>query len=221
MHSDALLPATQQVMQKLGGASFLDNFYLSGGTALALHIGHRESEDLDFFTPDAFDPQHLQSAVEMVGRLIGVEIAEGTLNAFLDGVKLQFLHYPYRLLEPPVAWAGLSLSAVIDIACTKLLTISMRGSKKDFVDLYFLLQQYSLAELLAKVDQKYVNADYNRVHLAKSLLYFEDAEAQPMPRMIQKVSWEEVKAFITRAVKETQLFSPQSSAAKSTSTFGE
>ena len=206
--SNVLLPATERVIQKIQGAAFLQPFYLSGGTALALHFSHRESEDLDFFTSNTFDPQRLQAEVHKFGQLEGVEIAEGTLNAFLDTVKLQFLHYPYPLLEPTVTWEGVSLSSVIDIACTKIITISMRGSKKDFVDLYFILQHFSLEELFEKVDEKYQNVQYNRAHLAKSLVYFEDAEAQPMPRMLENVEWEHIKATITQAVKETPLLSP-------------
>ncbi|MBA3868765.1 MAG: nucleotidyl transferase AbiEii/AbiGii toxin family protein [Anaerolineae bacterium] len=206
MYRNALLPSTAQVIQKIRGAAFLESFYLSGGTALALYLGHRESEDLDFFTYDTFDPQHVQSEVNKLGQLESVEIADGTLNAFLDTVKLQFLHYPYPLLQPKNDWEGLSISSIVDIACTKIITISMRGSKKDFVDLYFLLKHYSLEELFDKVDQKYQGVNYNRVHLAKSLVYFEDAEGQPMPRMLQRVQWEEVKTTITQAVKETFLF---------------
>ncbi len=206
MYKNTLLPATDKVVQKIQGATFLQQFYLSGGTALALHLGHRESEDLDFFTPETFDPQHLQSEVQRFGQLESVEIAEGTLNTFLDTVKLQFLHYPYPLLEATTYWEGLSLSSIIDVACTKIITISMRGSKKDFVDLYFLLKQYSLHELFEKLDQKYQGVNYNRAHLAKSLIYFEDAETQPMPRMLQNVQWEEVKTSITQAVKQTSVF---------------
>lgn len=207
MYSNVLLPATARVIEKIREATFLSAFYLSGGTALALHLGHRESEDLDFFTASTFDPQHLQAQVRSYGQLEGVEIAEGTLNAFLDTVKLQFLNYPYPVLEPWSNWQGISVSSTLDIACTKLITISMRGSKKDFVDLYFLLKHYSLQELFEQIDRKYQGVSYNRAHLAKSLVYFEDAETQPMPRMLQLVSWETVKAVITRTVKETPLLS--------------
>ena len=180
MYKNVLLPATADVVEKIRGAAFLKPFYLSGGTALALHLGYRESEDLDFFDAQTFDPQQLQSDVQKFGRLESVEIAEGTLNAFLDTVKLQFLHYPYPLLETTTDWEGLSLSSIIDVACTKIITISMRGSKKDFVDLYFLLKHYSLQELFEKIDQKYQGVKYNRAHLAKSLVYFEAVKETPL-----------------------------------------
>lgn len=205
MYNNTLLPTTERVIHKIRGSTFLQPFYLSGGTALALHFGHRESEDLNFFTPDTFDPQHIQFEVQRFGWLDSIEIADGTFNAFLDTVKLQFLHYPYSLLEPTTDWKGLSISSVIDIACTKIITISIRGSKKDFIDLYFLLQRFSLPELFENIDRKYRSTRYNQAHLAKSLVYFEDAEEQPMPRMFRDVQWEHIKATMIQAVKSVPL----------------
>jgi hypothetical protein len=144
---------------------FLSNFYLSGGTALSLQLGHRESEDLDFFSKD------------------------------------QFLEYPYPLLEEIIDWQGIKLSSIIDVACTKLQTISMRGSKKDFIDLYFLLAKFSLDTLFKKLAEKYQKTDYNLPHILKSLVYFEDADNQPMPRMHKQVEWEEVKRKIIEVAK--------------------
>mgnify|MGYP003884310421 CR=1 FL=1 len=80
--------------------SFLNEFYLSGGTALSLQLGHRESEDLDFFIQQSFQPEQLQHVLTQFGTLENTELAKGTLNTFIRGVKLQFLEYPYSLLEP-------------------------------------------------------------------------------------------------------------------------
>jgi predicted nucleotidyltransferase component of viral defense system len=181
--------------------NFLDNFYLSGGTALSLQLGHRESEDLDFFSQNNFEPTRLQIELEKFGHLENLEIAEGTLNAFLMGVKLQFLAYPYPLLEKFVDFQNIQLSSVVDIACTKLHTISMRGSKKDFVDLFFILQRFNLEELFEKLSQKYTQANFNQTHILKSLLYFSDAEKQPMPRIHHEVSWETIQKEIIKKVK--------------------
>lgn len=180
---------------------FLASFYLTGGTALSLLLGHRESEDLDWFIPDNFDPIKLQPKLEELGNLTQVELEENTLNAYLKGVKVQFLGYPYPLLEPTTNWGNIKLSSLIDIACTKLQTIGMRGSKKDFVDLYFILKQYSLEELFKQLDKKYHQSNYNLPHILKSLIYFMNADGQPMPRMHQKVSWKEIKQEIVRKVK--------------------
>ncbi len=183
---------------------FLQKFYLSGGTALSLQLGHRESEDLDFFTQDNFRPEALQEALVMYGTLQQTELAKGTLNTFIQGVKLQFLEYPYPLIEPFKSWNNVQISSVADIACTKLQTIGMRGSKKDFIDIYFLFQQYTLEDLFILLKQKYPKVDYSQTHILKSLVYFDDAESQPMPRMHKQVSWEDVKEKMKNVIKTFQ-----------------
>lgn len=181
--------------------SWLSSFYLSGGTALALHLGHRESEDLDFFSQGSFDGEELLNELSTLGSLENTEVKAGTLNTYLKGVKLQFLGYPYPLLESVVMVGVVPVSSVLDVACSKLVTVSQRGSKKDFIDLYFVLERYSLKELLESVHKKYSQIDYSQTHLLKSLIYFEEAEGQPMPRMHQDVSFEQVKEKITQVVK--------------------
>ncbi len=193
--------ATKSVLDKIKEISDIQNFYLSGGTALSLLLGHRESEDLDFFTKISFQPQLLQQKLLQLGILENVQIDAGTLNLFVNKVKLQFLYYPYNLLEEFIPWNGIYLSSMIDIACTKLITISMRGSKKDFIDLHVILQQASLKEIFAMLDKKYTNVEYNYAHILKSLVYFNDADNQPMPRMHKDFPWEEVKDSIVRQVK--------------------
>lgn len=201
VHTQTLPEATKTILEKIKNISELQDFYLTGGTALALQLGHRESEDLDFFSKQEFNPEQLQQKLSSINHLENVEVAQGTLNVFLENVKLQFLHYPYNLIEQPQSWNGILLSSVIDIACTKLITISMRGSKKDFIDLYVILKQFSLSELLGKLDQKYSNVNYNHTHILKSLVYFEDADKQPLPRMHTSLNWDEVKENIIKQVK--------------------
>lgn len=204
-YSETISPKTNLVLGKLRKIVDIQNFYLSGGTALALQLGHRESEDLDFFIKTSFNPQLLQEKLSQQGKLKDVILDEGTLNVFMDDVKLQFLYYPYNLLEILLPWRGIYLSSVIDIACTKLITISDRGSKKDFIDLYVILQQISLKELFVKLEKKYKNIEYNIPHILKSLVYFNDAEEQPMPRMHTHITWEQVKNFIIQQVKQITL----------------
>ncbi len=88
-----------------------------------------------------------------------------------------------------------------DIATMKVDAISSRGSKKDLVDLYFLLEKYSLDEILKFFSEKYHDIKYNRVHILKSLTYFESAEKEPMPNMIKEVEWEEIKKVITEKTR--------------------
>ena len=196
-HNTALLIAEIQKEQP----EFLNDFYLSGGTALALQLGHRESDDLDFFRQEDFDPSAIEQQLLKISNLEETELARGTLNSFLRGVKLQFLHYPYELIKPTFLWSGLNLSSLEDIACTKMQTIGMRGSKKDFIDLFFLLKHFTLSNLFELMQRKYRQINYSQTHVLKSLVYFEDAEQQPMPRMHQEVSWVEIKRTMVETVK--------------------
>ena len=198
----ATLPkATASLIEKIRLMPVLKTFYLTGGTALSLQLGHRESEDLDFFSQTDFKPDTVQQALMKIGSLADTKSELGTLNTFLEGVKLQFLEYPYSLLEETLEWNGLKLSSIVDIACTKLITISARGSKKDFIDLYKILESYTLSNLFKKLDEKYEGVNYNHTHILKSLVYFNDADGQPMPRMHMEVEWDEVKRLITEKVK--------------------
>jgi len=203
LHTNTLPPATSKTLDQIKNLNCLKKFYLTGGTTLSLLIGHRESEDLDFFNRNDFDPLQVQKEISEIGKLKNTSIEEGTLNTYFEGVKLQFLHYPYDLLDDFIKWNEINLSSISDIACTKLITISMRGSKKDFIDLFFILKQMTLEELFAKLEKKYTNTQYNSPHILKSLIYFNEADQQPMPRMKTKVSWQQVKDFI---IKQTKSF---------------
>jgi len=206
MHDEALSQSTRELLTVFTKhRKLLGGFYLTGGTALTLHLGHRESDDLDFFSQRPFNAQRLLQHLEPMGRFENIELNKDTLNAFINKVKVQFLYYPYRLLEKSHVWKGIAISSLIDIACTKCVTISTRGSKKDFIDMYALLQHYSLKEILRKVKQKYQEIDYSEPAILKSLVYFEEAERQPMPRLHITVEWEEVKTNISQKVKSFKI----------------
>src|SRR5258708_38772933 len=111
-YTETVPQTTQSVLDKIKDISDVQNFYLSGGTALSLLLGHRESEDLDFFIKTSFQPQVLQQKLLEKGILENVQIDEGTLNLFIDKVKLQFLYYPYDLLEEFIPWNGIKLSSM-------------------------------------------------------------------------------------------------------------
>lgn len=206
-HTKSLLPENQKLISKLqrNKPAFLSSFYLSGGTALSLQLGHRVSDDLDFFTADTFNGINYQIQLQQIGFLDHTELDNSGLNTNIDGVKIQLLHYPYHLLENLLDWDGIRISGKRDIACTKLITISSRGSKKDFIDLFFLLKEYPLQNLFGWLADKYNGIQYNKIHILKSLTYFTDADAQPMPRMLINVSWNDIKLKIIGHVKALSL----------------
>jgi predicted nucleotidyltransferase component of viral defense system len=109
------------------------------------------------------------------------------------------VNYNYHWLEDLIVEDGIRLAAIPDIAAMKLAAITGRGTKKDFVDLYFLLKEYRLKELIKLYKQKFTDA--SEYLLLKSLIYFEDAEKDPMPEMIVDVEWQEIKKSVREEVK--------------------
>jgi hypothetical protein len=130
------------------------------------------------------------------------EDAAGTLNGILDGVSISFFIYPYENTYPLVPFGGVFLADERDIAAMKIDAISSRGSRKDFTDTYFLLKKYQLSELLSFFEMRFKNIHYNKLHILKSLSYFEDAEKNPSPVMLREVSWSEIKRTILSSVKK-------------------
>jgi hypothetical protein len=172
-------------------------FYLAGGTALALHLGHRRSRDFDFFRAQDFLPQELLSTLRDGNGLDVLQEAPGTLTVRLRGVPTSFFRYDYPLLRPLVEtpW-GLPLADPDDIAPMKLSALAGRGSRKDFVDLYAYAHRVApLTQVFQRFREKYRGVTIDPYHLLRSLTYFADAEAEPMPEVLDEVAWETVKAF--------------------------
>ncbi len=202
MYLNVLPVGHEEVIKKISTYPFIKNFYLAGGTSLVLQLGYRESVDFDFFSEQDFNPEELLNVLKNDFDVEDITVAKGTLNCVVKGIKLQFLNYPYLLLEKFSDWDGINLSSIIDVACTKMITVSVRGSKKDYIDVYYLLQTYSLEELFQKMDKKYKNLDFNKTHILKSLTYFGEADEQPMPRMHTETDWENVKKVISSKAVE-------------------
>ncbi|MDX1577637.1 MAG: nucleotidyl transferase AbiEii/AbiGii toxin family protein [Gemmatimonadota bacterium] len=202
MHPKVLSDGGWAVLRRLGSRGWLDSWVLAGGTGLALQIGHRYSEDLDFFHPDAFEPMTLANRLAEAGNVSIQSRAPDTLHAMVEGLRLSFLRAQPPLLFGGTDYRGLVLADPRDIAVMKVIAIGGRGSRKDFVDLYFhLMGGTTLESVFALVRRRFSEVDPNEYHLLKSLVYFEDAEAEPMPRMIRDVDWEEVKERIRDEVR--------------------
>lgn len=204
MRPKSINKKTKRVLEKIASDdALLKKFYLAGGTALAIQLGHRESIDLDWFTKSDYSTAILKKKLSRLGKFELDSEEPGTVNGKLDGVKISFFSYDYGLLFPLIDFCGVKLADERDIAAMKIDAVSSRGSKKDFIDLYFLLKKYTLKKLLGFFERKYKNIKYNELHILKSLVYFEDAEAEPMPVMIRKAEWDTVKKTIERKVKMT------------------
>jgi predicted nucleotidyltransferase component of viral defense system len=180
---------------------YLDQFVLVGGTALALHLGHRISIDLDLFTVSDMDTDLLLDNLKKDYRVVQKVQTKGSLISDIEDIKVDFIRFKYLFANPIEIIDGIRLLSVADIAPMKIDAISGRGSKKDFYDLYFLLERYSLQEILDLYSIKYQHSTL--FHVIKSLTWFEDAEPQAPPDVLdKKVTWAKVKMRIAQAVSE-------------------
>lgn len=183
----------------------LAGFHLAGGTSLALQLGHRLSIDLDLFGySENFNSTELFRKFQQQFAKVEPRHDAGTiLQVTINDVMVDIVNYRYPPLEPPLVIDGIRLLSKKDIAAMKISAIGGRGSKKDFIDLYFLVQEYTLAEIVNFAEMKF--KDVNLFHAVKSLTYFDDAELLLNPVMLEKVSWDEVKAGLKKAVHKAKL----------------
>lgn len=206
MFKEVVSEQTRHNLELLTGEGRLQKFYLAGGTAAALQIGHRVSEDLDFFSEAEFSVEGLITALKVLGDLIIDKKLEDTLLGNLNGTKVSFFYYPYPLIGEFGNYLGVRLASLTDIACMKIDTIASRGLKRDFIDLYYISQKTGqrLAEWLELFQRKYHGIRYNLNHIKKSLTYFENAENDPTPHMLkQDFSWRDVKQFFVEEIKHS------------------
>jgi predicted nucleotidyltransferase component of viral defense system len=207
MHTEILTPAQQSALAVLSQQAALRDFYLAGGTALALHLGHRASEDFDFFRQQSFDPQWLLRQLPAPPRVVVLQEARDTLTVEFRGVKMSFFAYPHNLIKPLLTGAlPVGLASIPDIAAMKLAAIAGRGSRKDFVDMYFICRQcFPLKEAFTYLQAKFSGQQYDLYHILRSLTYFTDAEAEPMPLLCSVASWDEMKRFLTSEASRLRL----------------
>ena len=173
---------------------FLAKARLVGGTALALQYGHRMSIDLNFFG----DIEEDSIAIRDILRSIGpISVYKETTNIKIysvNGIKVDFVNYKYPWIDSVIKKDGLRLASPKDIAAMKINAIEGRGTKKDFIDMYFLLQHYTLDDILKFYAEKYPENSVFRGLM--SLSYFEDAEDELMPKMFSNIQWDDMKQFI-------------------------
>jgi hypothetical protein len=184
---------------------FKADFYLAGGTGLALQLGHRDSIDFDFFSLKNFETKDLYAQIKEAfagHKLLKVQDEKNTLTVFIDeNIKLSFFSYPYKLIGKLIAEENFKIASIEDIAIMKMAAIVSRATNKDYIDLYFILKKMSLKDVLYKMEKKLPDLDLNLV--LKSLVYFEDIVCEPIKfKNGKKVSFSVVKEFIKKEVKD-------------------
>ena len=182
---------------------FLKDFYLAGGTGLAIQLGHRVSMDLDFFSQTPFESETLLYKLSP-DKIITAR--EGTIHCDQKGIKLSFLFYREPLAYPVILWKELSVADWKDITAEKFKAISQRGSKRDFYDLYAVLKMKITVEEACEIFRKRFNlSGINKYHVLKSLVFFEDAEVEPEPILHVKGrdwEWVSVKSYFEDNIKK-------------------
>ncbi|MFH1352067.1 MAG: nucleotidyl transferase AbiEii/AbiGii toxin family protein [bacterium] len=178
--------------------------YLAGGTACALRIGHRYSFDLDFFTGKKFRTKSALRDLSKIKFFNPDRTAWGTVLGKFKSIKFSLFYYEYPLLAPSEVYRGVRIAVLKDIAAMKIAAIADRGTKRDFVDLYFMGQEgISIEKAVELYGKKYQNLSSTLPHILKSITYFDDAEKDKMPEMLKKISWVKIKKYFMDEAKKT------------------
>ena len=205
-HLNRLPRATQKALNFLRDQGWLQKsaWYLAGGTALTLQFGHRTSFDLDFFLAKKdFSTVRLLDHFKHEPWTTTL-VKEGTIYGELGGAKISFISYPFFVpARPPHRYGNVRVLDARDIAVMKIVAISQRGRKRDFVDLYwYVMHQERLADIFWRLHKQYPTVKHNYFHILESFTYFADADVDAMPKIFFKASWEEIKKFFRREVKK-------------------
>lgn len=203
LHKDPFIiaPATFRLIQELQLLPFLKEFHLVGGTSLALQLGHRHSIDIDLFSINEFNTAELISILKE--RFAECQIdyeGKKTCLSVINSIKVDFIHHPYKLVKPPITEEGITYLSMHDIAAMKLHAIVNSGQRlKDFIDIYFLLEHYSIADMLRFYQTKYERT--NPLIAIKALTFFGDVDPDiDPPKMKKRISLEKIKTRIHQAV---------------------
>jgi predicted nucleotidyltransferase component of viral defense system len=189
------------VINKLSDIPALyENFYMAGGTGLSLQLGHRKSNDLDFFSENKFDSEKITLSLTGTGAKI-TSAEENTVYAVINGVKISLIFYPYPLIKDLIPFNGIRISGIEDIACMKTIAISQRAEKKDFFDMFEILKILNPLLIKELVLKKYGEKRINCYHILKSFFYFNDAEESLDPVSLNHTSWKTVKNYFIKNEK--------------------
>lgn len=207
MHEETLTPEGLRLADYFSSCSFISQFHLVGGTALSLQLGHRKSDDLDFFTLQDFDPQDWSKEVNAIPLPYKLNYANNLLDIDAGPTNVTFLYFGYPPLTPLLGWRGLNVMSAEDIGLFKLLAVIGRNRKKDIVDLYFIDKEVMpLREIVQLFSEKYHKSEVNMLRQIEELFNDEAIERSDMPIVLKEFDWQEgyaeVKSRLTQAIRE-------------------
>lgn len=204
MFEEVLSKNAKNTLAVLRKSGLFKDIYLAGGTALSLQIGHRYSYDFDFFSRKEFDEKILvQRLQDFLPEFQLEKIAWGTILGYIKDIRFSLFFYKYPLLYKPHKFLEINIADIKDIAAMKIAALADRGTKRDFIDLYFITavkKVLTIERILELYDKKFKVLRQNKAHILKSLVYFTDAEKDKMPKMIERISWETIKKFFEKEI---------------------
>lgn len=201
LHKETIDSSTLELLIQIQQKEYMKGFFLVGGTALALRMGHRKSEDIDLFSNFSFDTGRILEYLSADFPFRLFFSAGNTLKGSIDQVPVDILAHRYPMVHEPVMLENISMLSVEDIIAMKLNAISVSGQRvKDFIDIYYLLDNYPVEEMMGFYKKKYVQ--YNEVNVLKSLCWFEDVDLTDWPVLLTNpnLKWVAVKKKIQGAV---------------------
>jgi len=200
LHYRTIDTKTLELLKNIQEIEVFKKLLLVGGTSLALQIGHRTSIDLDLFGEINIYRDEIIYELNKLGDVKTLHFTNN-INIFtINGIKVDIVNYSYPWLQKSLIVDKIKLASIQDIAAMKIAAITGRGTMKDFIDLFYLLQQFSLEQILQFYEQKYSDAS---IFMAlKSLSYFDDANLDIMPKMFDKINWGNIKSTIFKKVEE-------------------
>ena len=200
LYTQAVEPSTLDLLKDLQSKEYLKGFYLVEGTALALKIGHRKSIDIDLFSNFSFDALQVLEKLSFDYKFNLFFSATNTLKGSINNVQVDIIAHRYPFVKEPELIENFSMLSVEDILAMKLNAIAVSGQRvKDFIDIYYFLQSYSLAEMVSFYQKKYALG--NEVNILKSIIYFDDVDLTDWPILLKEptLKWSAVKKRITQA----------------------
>jgi len=201
LHTEAVDATTLELIELLQGKEYLRGFHLCGGTALSLYYGHRKSFDIDLFSNLTFDASVLIGEIIRDFQFQLSFSAIETIRGFIGDIKVDLIAHKYKYLEEPIREGTLTFLSEKDICAMKLNAIAVSGQRiKDFIDIWYLLQKFSVSDLVdfykAKYDQR------NESIILKSLIYFDEVDLSDWPVLISdpELKWPVIRKEIERKV---------------------
>lgn len=204
LYTETVEPDTLRLLKKLMRLEVLKDFSLVGGTGLSLRFGHRKSVDLDLFSTKQFDNLVLLEELRKEDISFQETFSSSKLGifGFIEGIKVDLVrHHYFSLIDEIQEVDGIRIFSDKDIIAMKISAVLRRAVKKDFWDIAELLKHYSLENFISFYETKYPNEQV-LISIPRAITYFEDAENSPQPYCMQKLSWEDVKQTIRKAVRE-------------------